>query len=40
MLGDQPQQFAGDVAGAAEHERRGALAHAPTTFDSLTLRER
>ena len=38
MLRDEPQQLAGDVAGAAEHERRCALAHAPATFASPTLR--
>ncbi len=34
MSRDQAQQFAGHVAGAAEHDGGYALGHAPATFDS------
>jgi hypothetical protein len=38
MSRDQPQQLAGDVACAAQHDRWRRRAHSPATLDSATLR--
>ena len=34
MTRDQPKQFAGDIAGAAQHDRGSGTAHSPATLDS------